>query len=152
MKNIRSLLLAALAFSAVAFSTCTVAHASAADHRAQVSALSFDFAPVPLVAQIDAPAPSAPDKSITLPATPWYADGAVIGAAIAAITSLLAIWSHKEKSKAQMVSESLVVAIEAASKIPQVAAQEKAIKAKLKSEFEALGVQPLVDRIVQDLT
>lgn len=85
-------------------------------------------------------------------AVPWYADGAVIGGVIAAVTSLLALWANKAKNTAQKVSESLVIAIETASKIPAVAEKEKAIKQAINAKVTELGVQPLVHRIVKDVT
>ncbi|MFA6962428.1 MAG: hypothetical protein WC205_16860 [Opitutaceae bacterium] len=129
MKNIRLLILSAVALAAV-----------------------LSFAPQLAQAADAAAEPTSVVTSAATTTTPWYADGAVIGAVIAAVTSLLAIWQHGEKKTAQKVSESLVVAIESATKIPAVAAQEKAIKAKIKSVAEDYGVQPLLDRIVQDVT
>lgn len=112
---------------------------------------------MPAGAQVIPPDLSALDSQLSTggqPAAPapWYSDGAVIGIIISSIMSLVAVWSHKSKKTAQKVSESLVIAIEAATKIPAVAEKEKLIKAKLRQEFEDIGVQPLVHRLVKDLT
>lgn len=83
---------------------------------------------------------------------PWWSGAEAISAVIALCTGLIAVWQRNEKKTAQKVNESLVIAIEAATKIPAVAAQEKAIKAKIRTVTDDLGVAPLVHRLVKDLT
>jgi hypothetical protein len=107
------------------------------------------------LAQID---PPSSDTSATV-AAPFYTDGAFIGAVIAGIMSLVALWSHnekntaiKDKTTAQKVSESLVIAIETATKIPAFAEKEKAFKQAINEKVTKLGVQPLVHRLVKDVT
>lgn len=85
-------------------------------------------------------------------AAPWWSGPEAISAIIALATGLFAVWQHKEKKTAQKVSESLVIAIEAATKIPAVAAQEKLIKSKIKGIAEDYGVGPVLHRLVKDVT
>lgn len=130
MKHITRLLFAMAALAAlVCFSTPT---------------LHADTAPPEVAAEVVADAAPA--------AHPWYADGAFIGGIIAAFTSIVAIWQNKGKKTAQKVSESLVQAIEVATRIPAVAEKEKEIKRSINATVTKLGVQPLVHRIVKDVT
>jgi hypothetical protein len=92
------------------------------------------------------------DTVALTPPAPWYADGAVIGGIIAALTSIFAIWSNKQMRTAEKISRSLVEAIEVASRIPAVATKEKEIKQSINATVTRLGVQPLVHRIVKDVT
>ncbi|HTJ77954.1 MAG TPA: hypothetical protein VL357_03085 [Rariglobus sp.] len=103
--------------------------------------------PVTAYAQAAAPAGAA-----VVVSTPWYADGTVISSIIAAVMAIFGVWSHTEKTTAQKITESLVVGIEQATKLPKVAAAEAEIKAKIQSVASDYGVQPLLDRIVQDIT
>ena len=151
MKTIRHLLLAAVALVAIAFAVPAPIVSAASADSSQHAALGAATAPTPLLlAQVTPPAPDA--KPPVVASTPWYADGTVIAGFIAFITSITAIWSHTEKRTAQKISESLVAGIEAATKIPAVAAQEKIIKARIQAVATDYGVQPLLDKIVQEVT
>lgn len=86
------------------------------------------------------------------PALAWYANPTLWATVIAFVTGILGIWQHGEKTKAQKINESLVLGIESATRIPEVAAQEKAIKERIKQYATDAGVQPLLARLVQDLT
>jgi hypothetical protein len=85
-------------------------------------------------------------------AAPWYLSTDIIAAVIALATGALAIWQNKEKRTAQKVSETLVVAIEQASKIPAVAEKERELKAKIKEVTTKAGVEPVVNKLVNLLT
>lgn len=100
-------------------------------------------------AAVDAPVALAPQPAS---AVAWYANPTLWATAIAFVTGILGIWSHKEKTRAQKINESLIMGIESATRIPEVAAQEKAIKERIKQYAENAGVQPLLARLVQDLT
>lgn len=114
-----------------------------AQDAAPASALVLD-------AETGLPVKATPDAAPV--SAPWWSGPEVISAVIALATGLIAVWQRKEKKTAQKVSESLVLAIEAATKIPAVGDKEKAIKARIRTETERLGVAPLVHRLVKDLT
>jgi hypothetical protein len=101
---------------------------------------------------LGAPVILAADTSGTTTATPWYLSADLIAAVIALATSALAIWQNKEKRTAQKVSETLVVAIEQASRIPAVAEKENELKAKIKEVTTKAGVEPVVNKLVKLLT
>lgn len=122
MKSIRSFLLAAIAVMVVAL-----------------------FAPA------IAAAADATDAAMTAP-TPWYLSTEAFAALFSLVAGTVAVWQNKQKTTAEKVSASLVVAIEAASKIPQVAEHEKAIKAKLNEKLTKSGAQPVVERLLRGLT
>jgi len=113
----------------------------------------FSAAPANLFAQAADAAASA--GALVDAATP-EAEGAGLGqiltAAVALISGLFGIWSHKQKKTAQKVAESLVVGIEAASRIPAIAEKEKQIKATIQRRAEAYGVQPVLHEIVKRVT
>lgn len=95
---------------------------------------------------------AADTVAATADASPWYFSGALWSAVIAVAAGALAIWQNKEKRTAQKVSETLVLAIEEASKIPAVAAKEGQIKAKIKEVTTKNGVEPVVNKLVELLT
>lgn len=152
------LLLSALAFAAIAFvSAPQPVQAAASAGSSQLAALDLDFAPLPLLAQADSPA--AADIKITPASSPSLDSAGIIGIVIAAITSLYGIWAHKEKNAAvkektvaQKVSETLVVAIEAASKIPAVEAKEQEIKKLISDKAKEAGVEPVLNLLVKRFT
>lgn len=158
MKTIRTLLLSAVALAAIAFvSAPQPVHAADADHGVTLSALNVDFAPLPLLAQAESPV-SADTKAVVPTSAPLDSAG-IIGIVIAAVTSLYGIWAHKEKNAAvkekttaQKVSETLVVAIEAASKIPAVQEKEKEIKKLISDKAKEAGVEPVLNLLVKRFT
>jgi hypothetical protein len=84
--------------------------------------------------------------------TPWYLSAGFFSSVIAFVTSVLAIWQGAGKKTAQKVSETLVVAIEEASKIPAVAEHEEKIKAKIREVNERYHIEPVVNALVKKLT
>lgn len=148
MKTKLSLLLAAVAFASVLFIA-----------PQPVTAQTLPAAPVfANIVDVTTPAPAAVDSPAATPApvvvtpTPVWLSTEFFAALFAAAAGIVAIWQNKEKKTAQKVSASLVVAMEAASKIPVVAEHEKAIKAKLRQKLEASGAQPVVERLLKNLT
>ncbi len=125
-----------------------------ASNRAQGLLPALLLALACLLCVLLSPAAFGQEAAASAPAVtaPWWSGAEVISAVIALATGLIAVWQHKEKKTAQKVSESLVLAIEAATKIPAVADKEKAIKAKIRETVTDLGVQPVVHRLVKDLT
>jgi hypothetical protein len=85
-------------------------------------------------------------------ASPWYLSAGFFSAVIALFTGALAIWQNAEKRTAQKVSETLVLAIEEASKIPAIAEKEKVIKEKIREVNERYHVEPVVAALVRRLT
>lgn len=88
----------------------------------------------------------------TAPSTPWYFSSELLAGAIAFFSGIIAIWKNEQKKTAQKVSETLVLAIEEASKIPAVAEKEKAIKAKVQEVTQKYNVEPVVKKLVEKLT
>ncbi len=76
----------------------------------------------------------------------------LVSIAIALITGLLAIWQKKEASTAKKITASIVLGVEQATKLPQVQEQERRIKGMIRAHAENLGVEPLLQRVVKDLT
>lgn len=76
----------------------------------------------------------------------------IISIVVALVSGLVAIWQRKEASTARKVTESIVLGVEQATKLPQVQAAEKQIKAKIRQQATDLGVEPLLNRVVKDLT
>jgi hypothetical protein len=103
----------------------------------------------PATAQAVGATPSAAGAEV---AAPWWSGPEALSAVFALVTGLFAVWTHKEKRTAQRVSESLILGIEAASKIPAVAEKERAFKAKIKEVTRDYGVGPVVAALVSRLT
>lgn len=95
----------------------------------------------------DAAAPVAPasvdDSSSTT---------TIISVIVAVVSGLVAIWQNKSASTAKKVTQSVILGIEHATKLPEVAAMEKRIKATIRQKATDLGVQPLLHTAVRDLT
>ena len=111
--------------------------------------------PAPLlIAQVETsdsgtPASGSLDSDST---APWYMNGTLWTALIAFVAGAFAIWQNKEKRTAEKVSQTLVLAIEQASKIPEVVEEEKKIKAKIKEVTTKNGVEPIVNKLIDLLT
>ncbi len=123
----------------------------AAHLLALVVALFF-FVPSALLAQ--AADAVAPVVTLTVPASApaFYATGEFWSALFGLVAGIVAIWRNQTASAHQKVNESLVLAIEQVTKLPEVAAAEQRIKQAIQAKATALGVQPLLHRIVVDLT
>ncbi len=116
-----------------------------------LAALAFAFAlALPTLAQV---APADPAPVVAAPATD-DAGGmtTIVSIALALVSGLVAIWQNRKASTAQKVTESLVLGIEQATKLPQVQEAEKRIKGIIRDKATQLGVQPLLHRAVKDLT
>ncbi len=116
-----------------------------------LAACAFAFAlALPAFAQVAAadPAPVvvSPSDSAGGPVT------TLVSIALALVSGLVAIWQNRKASTAQKVTESLVLGIEQATKLPQVQDAEKRIKGIIREKATELGVQPLLHRAVKDLT
>jgi ABC-type nickel/cobalt efflux system permease component RcnA len=85
-------------------------------------------------------------------ATPLWLSPGFYSALIALATGMIAIWQNAAKKTAQKVSETLVLAIEEASKIPAVADKEKEIKKKIQEVNERYHIEPVVKKLVEKLT
>lgn len=139
--------------------TLGVVHATAAQGfvAAPAVALSIESpalvaAPTPLLlAQVDTSGTTATTAPADA-AAPWYLNGAMWLALITAALGIAAVWQNKEKRTADKINETLVLGIEAASRIPEVQAYEKKIKQQIQTQAQKAGVQPALDKIVQLLT
>jgi hypothetical protein len=100
------------------------------------------------LAQVAAPAPSV---TVAAP-VPFYATEAFWATVLAVVSGLFGIWKNRQASTHQKINESLVLGIEQATKIPEVVAFESRIKKTIQASATGYGVQPLLHRIVQDLT
>jgi hypothetical protein len=85
-------------------------------------------------------------------AIPFYATTEFWTALFGLISALVAICKNSALKDHQKVNQALVLTIEAASKLPEIVAAEQRFKGMIAAKAEQLGVQPLLDRIVQDLT
>jgi len=98
----------------------------------------------------------AADTVTTAAATAPADDGSslttIISVAVALVSGLIAIWQNKQATTARKVTQSIVLGVEQATKLPQVQAAEKQIKATIRRQAEELGVQPILQRVVKDLT
>jgi uncharacterized membrane protein len=112
-------------------------------------AMLFAFVSLPLIVLAG---DTAAADTVVSSTTPWYLSTSFIAAAVAAIPSLIAIWQNKSKKAAQKLNETLVKGIELATTIPEVVAAEKKVKDKIKETAEKYGVEPLLHRLVKDLT
>jgi|GEM_PF-4886469 len=90
---------------------------------------------------------------------PFYVSGEFWTSLFALVAGLTAIWKHKaanaaqkELTTAQKITQSVILGVEAATKIPEVAEYEKTVKRIIRNKAEELGVQPLLNRAVRDLT
>ncbi|MES2696913.1 MAG: hypothetical protein V4773_25835 [Verrucomicrobiota bacterium] len=110
----------------------------------------LSFLASPAFSQTANPAPTV--VLTAAPATPFYSSSEFWSAIIAAIGGLIAIWKNSQASTSKKVNESLVLAIEEATKIPEVAAFEQRIKGKIRETATKAGVQPVLHRLVKDLT
>lgn len=101
-------------------------------------------ATTPALAQASAatPAPVADDSSLTT----------FVSIGLALVTSLIAIWKNKQASTSRKIVESIVVGVEEATKLPQVRDAEKRVKDTIRAKATELGVEPLLNRVVKDLT
>jgi membrane protein implicated in regulation of membrane protease activity len=110
-------------------------------------AMLFAFVSLPLIVLAGDTAAAAASST-----TPWWQSTGFIAAAVAFIPSVIAIWQNKSKKTAQKLNETLVEGIELAATIPEVVAAEKKIKDQIKATAEKYGVEPLLHRLVKDLT
>jgi hypothetical protein len=152
MNKIRLLIVSSVALAAALLFAPQIAHA-ASDPSYQLTALSSQL-PIPFLAQVipsESSQLSAPGSQLPA-ATPWYLSTEFFAAIFSTVAGIVAILQNKAKTTAEKVSASLVVAIEAASKIPQVAEHEKAIKAKLQEKLTKSGAQPVVAALLEHLT
>lgn len=157
MKTIRSFLLTAVALAAIAFLAPQLVHAAdaAADHGSTLSALSLDFVPLTPLAQVvpaDAVTQASGLSPQVSPSTPWYLSTEFFAALFSLAAGIVAVVKDQSKKKAEKINSILVLGIEAATKIPKVAEFEKKIKGDIRQKAEQLGVQPVLDRLVKDLT
>ena len=130
------------AILAIAIAAPVAAPAAATAPAPDITLATATPAPL-LLAQADAPAPAA---------TPWYLNGVTWLALISAALGAVAAWQNKDKTRAEKINATLILGIEAASKIPEVERYEKMIKGRIKQEAARAGVQPALDKLVQILT
>lgn len=96
----------------------------------------------PALAQTAAAAPAAEESSVAT----------LLSIGLALATSLIAIWKNKQASTQRKIVESIVVGVEEATKLPQVREAEKRVKDTIRAKATELGVEPLLNRVVKDLT
>ena len=117
---------------------------------AAILAIAFSLvllcAPTTAFAQAPNPAP------VAAASTPFYASGEFWTTVFAIVAGIFGIWKNSQHSTAQKINESLVLGIEKATKIPRVADYERQIKQTIQAKATEYGVQPLLHRLVQDLT
>lgn len=111
-------------------------------------AFAFLLPTLPLVAQT-APVDAAAAATATGDAT---STTTLVSIALAVIAGLVAIWKNAQASTAQKITQSIVLGVEQATKLPHVQAAEAEIKATIRRKAQELGVQPLLHEIVKDLT
>lgn len=115
-----------------------------------LAALAFAFAlALPAFAQTS-PADAAP--AVTAAADESASTTTIVSIALAVIGGLVAIWKNKQASTAQKITQSVILGVEQATKLPQVQALEKQIKGNIRAKAAELGVQPLLHAVVKDLT
>ncbi len=114
-------------------------------------AVHADSVPPATVANT-APAVSTPTPAPAPVVIPWYANEALWSTLFAVAAGVFGIVRNSQLSTHQKINEALVLGIEQATKIPAVAAFENRIKADIQTRAAELGVQPVLHRIVQDLT
>lgn len=90
--------------------------------------------------------------TVVVAAPPWYLSETLWATVIAFVSGVIAIWKNNAASTHQKINDALVLGIEQATQIPEVAAFESKIKSTIQAKATALGVQPILHRIVQDLT
>jgi hypothetical protein len=95
----------------------------------------------PLLAQA-----SAPD------AIPFYASDTFWAVALALVSGIVAILRNKTATTAQKINAALVLGIEQATQLPEVAAAETKVKNLIRAKAQQAGVEPILNRIVKDLT
>ena len=104
-----------------------------------------------LVPALHAQAAAAP--AVVAPAgVPFYASGDFWSALFGLVAGITAIWKHTELSTTKRALQAVVLGVETATKIPEVAAAETKVKAIIQDKAAQLGIQPILDRVVQDLT
>jgi hypothetical protein len=94
------------------------------------------------VAQTEAPAPS--DNSANL--------GLYVGIALALVSGLAAIWQNGKATQNQKIAQSIILGVEQATKLPQVAEFEKRVKGTIAQKTRELGIEKEVDALVQRVT
>lgn len=96
---------------------------------------------------------SQPSAISAVPApVPFYASGEFWSGLFGVVAGIVAIWRNQAASTSRKVSETLVLAIEEATKLPGVAESEQRIKTLIREKATDLGVQPLLHRMVKNLT
>lgn len=83
---------------------------------------------------------------------PFYTTTEFWTAIFALATGLVAVWRNNLLTQHQKVNQALVLSIEAASKIPEVVAAEEKFKTLISDKATQLGIEPLLNRLVKDLT
>jgi hypothetical protein len=96
--------------------------------------------------------PSNPYVSILTNADTWLA-------VVTLVSGLIAIWKHQQANDAtaavstwQKVAKSLVLGVETAASLPEVAAAESKVKSVIQAKATEYGVQPVLHQLVQLLT
>lgn len=125
--------------------------------RSQLSALSLWLLALCVLCVLcvsPAFAQSAPALNVIAApaAVPFYASGEFWTGLFGVAASLVAIWRNGAATNARKINDTLVLGIEEVTKLPGVAEHEQRIKTYLREKATDLGVQPLLHRIVQDLT
>ena len=83
---------------------------------------------------------------------PFYSTSEFWAGLFAVVTGIVAIWKNNQASTGAKINETLILAIEQATKLPGVSEHEQRIKRLIQSKATELGVHPLLHRLVQDLT
>lgn len=110
-----------------------------------------------LLAQIAAPASAAQvsglSPQVSPPAaTPFYASETFWSALFALAGTVFGIWRNAKLSTHQKITSALIEGIEAASKLPEVAAYEGKVKQTIQDSAREWGIQPVLHAIVQEVT
>jgi hypothetical protein len=114
------------------------------------AALAFGFVPLAHAAEVaPAAAVAAPAVAVT---APFYTSADFWSVVFGVVAGIVAIVKNSALSAHQKINEALVLSIEEVTKLPGVAEAEQKIKTLIQAKATALGVQPLLHRIVQDLT
>jgi hypothetical protein len=119
---------------------------------AACAALVLGAIAAPFVSAAPPLMPFAQAAADTAATVPWYLNGNVWFGLVSGLLAITTIWQNKEKAKSRKIAETLVVAIEAASKIPEVAEAEQKLKAKIQEKAVAAGVEPALNKLVKLLT
>lgn len=112
-------------------------------------------APAPLALQqlpLAQTAAATTNATSATAATPFYLNGELWSIVIAVVSGLVAVWKNAQANTHQKIAQSVILGVEQASKLPEVATYETKIKDTIRQVATDYGVQPILHDLVQQLT